>query len=132
LVAIVCCVDTGSTLILTKGLLNVCIMERRVKNNCYHMAKCGLTTLSKCKTQKANLKECESCKLVTRVADRWKMIDRKPHRKCWKCGVFLPLDMYYPKRIKKPDGTIYETVEGICKKCRSREYMKKKWEKLCM
>jgi hypothetical protein len=94
------------------------------------MAKCGLTTLSKCKTRKAKLKECEGCKLVTRVSDRWKMIDRKPHKKCRCCGVFLQLDMYYQKRIKKPDGTIYEATEGICKKCRSREYLKKKLEKL--
>ena len=94
------------------------------------MAKCGLTTLSKCKTRKANLKECEGCKLVTRVSDRWKMIDHKPHKKCRKCGVLLPLNMYYPKSIKKPDGTIYEATDGICKMCRSREYFEKKKERL--
>jgi len=107
-------------------------MERR-KTRCdsVYVAKCGLTTLSKCRTQKADLKECEECKLVTRVSDRWKMIDRKPHKKCRCCGVFLPLDRFYPKRIKKPDGKIYEATEGICKMCRSVEYMKKKKEKLC-
>lgn len=85
----------------------------------YKMAKCGLTTLSKCKRMKANLKECDGCKLVTRVADRWKVVDGKKYKKCGCCGNFLPVDMFYPKRIKKPDGRLCDSTEGLCKICRS-------------
>ena len=82
-------------------------------------AKCGLTTLSRCRTQNAHLPECETCTLVRRIAGKWKMIDRKPHKKCNKCGRFLTLDKFYPKKIKKPNGKVYETTESVCKMCRS-------------
>lgn len=49
---------------------------RKIKSTCKHMAKCGLTSLSRCKLRKAGLPECEGCKLVSRASDRWKMIDR--------------------------------------------------------
>lgn len=103
---------------------------KKIRFDCKYMAKCGLTSFSRCRANTAGLKECETCTLVNRASRRWKMIDRKPHKKCRCCGVFLPLDMYYPKRIKKPEGTIYEATEGICKKCRRKDYMKKKWERL--
>lgn len=82
-------------------------------------AKCGLTTLSRCRTKNAHLKECETCTLVKRVSDRWRMIDRKPHKKCNRCGRFLALDKFYPKKVHSPNGKTYETVECVCKMCRS-------------
>lgn len=103
---------------------------RKIKSTCKHMAKCGLTSLSRCKLRKAGLPECEGCKLVTRASDRWKMIDRKPYRKCRRCGEFRPLSMFYPKKIKKPDGRIYETNESMCKLCRSEKYLKERKEKI--
>lgn len=122
-----CSASTGNILTMTITKWSVCMGNANSGRTSNVLAKCGLATLSKCKTRKANLKECEGCKLVTRLTDRWKMIGRKPHKKCRCCGVFLPLDKFYPKRIKKPDGRIYEATEGTCKKCRSREYMKKKY-----
>lgn len=83
------------------------------------LAKCGLTSLSRCRTDKAGLDECKTCKLVHRMKDRWKMIDRHPHRKCNRCGAFLPLSKFYPKKIRKPNGVVYESVECVCKMCRS-------------
>lgn len=105
-------------------------MGRKVRSDCMYMAKCGLTTLSRCKKQTADLKECDGCKLVTRVSDRWKMIDRKPHKMCRCCGEWLSLDKFYGKRVKKPDGRIYEATEGICKMCRSRIYIEKRKEEI--
>ena len=67
-----------------------------------------------------------------RVNEQWKMIDRKPYRKCRRCGNFLTLDKYYPKKVKKKDGKVYDTTESVCKMCRSKDYMKKKKERLCM
>lgn len=90
-----------------------------VSNAMAKRAKCGLTTWSRCRTRNAHLQECETCTLVKRIADNWKMIDRKPHRKCKRCGRFLTLDKFYPKKIKKPDGKVYETTESVCKMCRS-------------
>ena len=79
---IACSASIGSTLIMIITKWSVCIMGNANSGRKSNLlAKCGLTTLSKCKTRKANLKECEGCKLVTRVSDRWKMIDRKPHKK---------------------------------------------------
>ena len=104
--------------------------RKKIKSTCKHMAKCGLTSLSRCKLNNAGLPECEGCKLVSRANDRWKMIDRKPHKKCRKCGEFLPLDKFYPKKIKKPDGVIYETTEGVCKMCRSKDYLENKWKSI--
>lgn len=89
------------------------------------MAKCGLTTLSKCRTQKGNLPECETCSFVTRRASLWKMIDQKPHKKCCRCGEFLPLFRFSPKVIKKPNGKVYETYESMCRLCKS-EYGKER------
>ena len=71
-------------------------------NESVKMAKCGLTTLSKCRTRKANLPECDGCKFVLRRFDRWKMIDKKPHKKCLSCGKFLPVNKFYVKKVKKP------------------------------
>ena len=85
-------------------------------------AKCGLTTLSRCRSKNAKLPECETCTLVKRITDIWKIIDQKPHRKCRRCGEFLPLDNFYPKKIKKKDGKVYETTETVCKMCRSVMY----------
>lgn len=95
-------------------------MEKKIRNDCVYMAKCGLTSFSRCRKGKANLKECDGCKLVTRVADRWKVVDGKIKKKCGCCGKFLPVDMFYPKRIKKPDGRVYESTQGVCKMCKSR------------
>lgn len=94
-------------------------MARKKESEC-KKAKCGLTTLSKCKKSNANLKECEGCKLVRRLSDRWKMIDRKPHKKCSGCGAFLPLGMYHRRTIRKPNGEEYEITQSLCKMCRSR------------
>lgn len=105
-------------------------MERKIRNDCVNMAKCGLTSMSRCKLGTARLKECVDCKLVVRIIDRWKMINRTPHKKCRCCGVFLPLNKFYPKRVKKPNGKVYEATEGICKMCRSIESKKKRKERL--
>lgn len=83
------------------------------------LAKCGLTSLSRCRTDKAGLDECKTCNLVSRMKDKWKMINKKPHRKCNRCGTFLPLEKFYPKKIRKPNGVVYESVECVCKMCRS-------------
>ena len=85
----------------------------------YKIAKCGLTTWSKCRTRNTNLKECETCALVKRKNDNWKMIDRKPHKKCNRCGKFLPLDKFYKKTIHSRNGKTYESTEWTCKICRS-------------
>ena len=97
-----------------------------IKTENVKMAKCGLTTLSKCRTRKANLPECDGCKFVLRRFDRWKMIDKKPYKKCLSCGKFLPVNKYYVKKIKKPDGTYYESTGSRCKMCISDEKRKKR------
>lgn len=97
------------------------VAEKKIRSDCVNMAKCGLTSMSRCKGKRAGLAECDGCKLVARVADRWKMIDRKPHKKCSYCGEFLPLERFYPKKNKKPNGKVYESEESICKMCRSRK-----------
>ena len=53
------------------------------------------------------------------------MIDRKPHKKCKRCGRFLPADKFYPRKIKKPNGVVYDTREVVCKMCRSELYKEK-------
>lgn len=92
----------------------------RVKSDEAKRAKCGLVDKWKCAANKAGLKECEDCKLIKRVKDRWKMINRKPYKLCIRCGEFLPVDMFYRKTIKKPNGVVYEALESTCKLCRSR------------
>ena len=99
---------------------NVC--EQKLRSTCRRMAKCGLTSLYRCRTRRAGLDECNGCKLVARVSERWKMIDRKPHKRCRRCGKFLPLDKYYPKKLRKKDGTVYEITDTVCKICRSVMY----------
>ena len=106
--------------------------ERKIKSTCKHMAKCGLTSLSRCKLRKAGLPECEGCKLVTRASDRWKMIDRKPYKRCSRCGEFVSVDDFYVRKVKK-NGKLYEYGMSECKKCvsgiRKNQYQKRK-EKL--
>ena len=98
-----------------------------VSNAMAKRAKCGLTTLSRCRTKNAHLPECETCTFVRRVSDKWKMIDRKPHKKCNRCGRFLTLDKFYPKKIHSRNGKTYESTEWVCKMCRSEEgYLKRK------
>ena len=93
---------------------------KKIRSDCKYMAKCGLTSFSRCRANTAGLKECETCTLVNRASRRWKMIDRKPHKKCKHCGRFLPVDKFYPRSIKKPNGVVYRTIEPVCKICRSR------------
>lgn len=68
--------------------------------------------------KKAGFEECASSTLVRRVSE-WKMIERKPHKKCRNCGKFLPLTMYYKKVRVLANGTVYEGQESTCKICRS-------------
>lgn len=115
----------GSTWIMIITKWSVFMGNQRSGRTSDLLAKCGLTTLSKCRTQKANLPECETCSFVKRRASLWKMIDKKPHKKCCRCGEFLPLFRFSPKVIKKPDGKVYETYESMCRLCKS-EYGKEK------
>lgn len=96
--------------------------ENKIRVDCKRMAKCGLTSYSRCKAGTSGLKECESCDLVNKVSKRWKMIDRKPHKRCKRCGKFLPIEKFYPRKIKKPNGVVYDTLEVVCKMCRSELY----------
>ena len=122
---IACFANTGSTWIMITMKWSVFMGNQRSGRTSDLLAKCGLTTLSKCRTQKANLPECETCSFVTRRASLWKMIDQKPHKKCCRCGEFLPLFRFSPKVIKKPNGKVYETYESMCRMCKS-EYWKEK------
>lgn len=107
-------------------------MSKKIRNDAFLMAKCGLTTRSRCSRDTAGLKECEDCKLVIRHSSRWKMIDRKPYRKCNRCGEFLPLERFGPKIVRAKTGVVYHTVECVCKRCRSAMYFEKKHERLRM
>lgn len=98
---------------------------KKIRFDCKNMAKCGLTSLSRCKTNTAGLEECATCTLVNKASRRWKMIDRKPHKKCKNCGKFLPVEKFYPRSIKKPNGVVYKTLDPVCKMCRSVMRMEK-------
>jgi hypothetical protein len=103
--------------------------RKKLRSDCKKMAKCGLTSFWKCRQQIAGLVECKSCSLVVRIYSRWKMVDRKPQKKCSRCGKFLPLDEYYMRHVKK-DGKVYEYEMSECKMCvseiRKEQYRKKK------
>lgn len=107
-------------------------MRRRekIRHDCRYWAKCGLTALSRCKKRTANLPECVGCTLVSRRADRWKMIERIPHKRCNRCGKFLPLSKFYPRKVKNADGKVYESQECVCKMCRSDMYYESKPKKI--
>ena len=120
-----CFASIGSTWIMITMKWSAFMGNQRSGRTSDLLAKCGLTTLSKCRTQNANLPECETCSFVTRRASLWKMIDQKPHKKCCRCGEFLPLFRFSPKVIKKPNGKVYETYESMCRMCKS-EYWKEK------
>lgn len=101
-------------------------MSKKIRCDAVLMAKCGLTTRSRCSRNTAGLKECEECTLIVRHSSRWKMIDRKPHRKCNRCGKFLPLHKFGPKIVRAKNGKEYHTVECVCKSCRSAMYYENK------
>lgn len=105
---------------------------RKIKCTCTHMAKCGLTSFSRCKNQNAGLPECIGCELVTRRVSRLKVINGRIYSQCRCCGELRPLSMFYPKKYKKPGGRVYETHETMCKICRSKEYYRKRKMELCM
>lgn len=92
---------------------------KKIRYDCKILAKCGLTSHSRCRANTAYLKECETCTLVNKASKRWKMIDRKPYKKCKNCGEFKSVESFYPRRIRKPNGVVYETTEPVCKVCRS-------------
>lgn len=98
---------------------------KKIRFDCKRMAKCGLTSFSRCRAGTSGLKDCETCDLVNKSSKRWKMIDRKPHKKCKRCGKFLPVDKFYPRKIQKPNGVVYDTREVVCKMCRSEMYKEK-------
>lgn len=93
---------------------------KKIRFDCKRMAKCGLTSYSRCIAGTTGFKECDTCNLVNRASKRWKMIDRKPHKKCKRCEKFLPIEKFYPRKIKKPNGKVYDTYEAVCKMCRSK------------
>lgn len=74
---------------------------------------------------KAGFDDCHTCELVRRYRDKWKMIDRKPHKKCNCCGEFLPLGRFYKRNVKKPGGIVYECTGGTCKMCLSEKRKKR-------
>lgn len=100
--------------------------RKKLRVDCVQMSKCGLTSRSRCLKRKARLKECEDCKLVRRIYTKWKMIDRKPHKKCNGCGEYLPLDKFYMRKVKR-NGKVYEYPESKCRMCRKKETYLKKW-----
>lgn len=105
------------------------VARKKIRCDCRKMAKCGLTSFWKCRQNTAGLAECKECKLVTRMYDRWKMIDRKPYKRCSRCGEFVPVDDFYVRKVKK-NGKLYEYGMSECKKCvsgiRKNQYQKKK------
>ena len=98
--------------------------RRKPRVDVMYIAKCGLVPLSRCRLRTANLKECETCTLVKRWTDKWKMVNRKPVRQCSRCKEFKPLDAYYPKKVYYKDK-VYELLECACKVCRKKEYDKR-------
>ena len=101
---------------------------RKIRSDTKQMAKCGLTSRSRCVYRKANLEECKTCTLVKRWTDKWKMVDRKPVRQCCKCKEFKPLGAFYPKKVVHGDK-VYACLECICKECRHQQYVERKRNK---
>lgn len=83
------------------------------------MARCGKTTKQRCIRQSAELPECEDCNLVKRQYQNWKMIDKKPHKKCAMCGEWKHTDDFYQRDVKGVKNT-YRYVDYICKECRKQ------------
>lgn len=98
---------------------------RGLRSDNTQMSPCGKTSLSRCRMSTANLEECKGCTLVKRNRDKWKMINRKPHKRCNECGEFLPLERYYSRIIKKENGAVYECTAGTCKMRMSEKRRKK-------
>lgn len=53
-----------------------------------------------------------------------------PHKRCNRCGKFLPLSKFYPRKVKNEDGKVYESQECVCKMCRSEMYYESKPKKI--
>lgn len=92
-------------------------MGRRIRSDCKRVAPCGKTSLTRCKTRTAGMEECIGCKLVNRMSDHWRMVDRVPERKCCICGKWLPMHCFYPRTVIR-NGRKYEGYEGRCKLCK--------------
>lgn len=92
-------------------------MSRRIRSDCVRVAPCGKTSMSRCRNHTAGLEDCIECKLVNRLSDHWRMVDRVPQRKCTICGQWLPLHCFYPRTVIR-NGRRYEGYEGRCKMCK--------------
>lgn len=77
---------------------------------------CGKATLNRCRRNKANLPECDRCTLVRRWYQSYVMIDRKPHKKCVKCGETKPLDEFYYNSTRRGEKS-YKRYSSECKEC---------------
>lgn len=112
------------------------MIKEKIKSNCRKYSKCGLSSYYRCATNTAGLDECKACTLVKRRVSNWKMINRKPYKRCSICGEFRPLSKFYPKKIKRPNGVVYYSYESACKLCRSsirkKEYYEKKGVSVCV
>lgn len=92
-------------------------MSRRIRSDCVRVAPCGKTSMTRCRRHTAGLEECLECKLVNRMSDHWRMVDRVPERKCSVCGKWLPMHCFYPRTVIR-NGRRYEGYEGRCKMCK--------------
>lgn len=91
-------------------------MSRRIRSDCVRAAPCGKTSLTRCRKHSAGLEDCLECKLVNRMSDHWRMVNREPQRKCCVCGKWLPMHCFYPRTVIR-NGRRYEGYSGRCKIC---------------
>lgn len=91
--------------------------ERKIRVDCKRMAPCGKTSMSRCRKMKDELPECKECSFVRKLSRLWKMENRKPMKKCCRCGRWLQLSAYYERSVII-NGKRYEGYHsGACKMC---------------
>ena len=90
--------------------------------SCKRFAKCGERSLHWCRAFRDKEKHCQNCTLIkNHVRHNVREENGVTLRRCSVCGKFLPLRLFYPKKIIR-GNKIYYTYSSYCRICTSNRY----------
>lgn len=94
-------------------------LERKTRYDCKRFAPCGKISLYSCYKYKGALVECSGCNLRKYQQRGGVVVDGQLMRRCTSCGKLLPVNRFYKRTIRHPNGKVYHTREPVCGYCKS-------------
>ena len=103
------------------------IKTKKVSKGVTLLSRCGMRSLSWCRSNRYTCPECGDCTLISRYTRDKNITDEDGTvlRKCSRCGKYRPLSRYSRRQYSRGDK-VYEGYRSICNFCLSEMYYERK------